>query len=62
MLKALDLLLQMRGGGVIHGPVVRSHEHSLNRKVRRLGMKCALSVSKAIAPPAVHRLPLTVVS
>ncbi len=37
--------LQMRGGGVIHGPVVRSHEHSLNRKVRRLGMKCALAVS-----------------
>ncbi|DBA93654.1 TPA: 54S ribosomal protein L4 mitochondrial [Trebouxia sp. C0006] len=34
---------QMRGGGVIHGPVVRSHEHSLNRKVRRLGMKCALA-------------------
>jgi len=30
---------------VIHGPVVRSHEHSLNRKVRRLGMKCALAVS-----------------
>ena len=36
---------QMRGGGVIHGPVVRSHEHSLNRKVRRLGLKCALAVS-----------------
>lgn len=34
---------QMRGGGVIHGPVVRSHEHSLNRKVRRLGLKCALA-------------------
>lgn len=33
----------MRGGGVIHGPVVRSHEHSLNRKVRRLGLKCALA-------------------
>ncbi len=30
---------------MIHGPVVRSHEHSLNRKVRRLGMKCALAVS-----------------
>lgn len=37
--------VQMRGGGVIHGPVVRSHEHSLNRKVRRLGLKCALAVS-----------------
>lgn len=37
--------IQMRGGGVIHGPVVRSHEHSLNRKVRRLGLKCALAVS-----------------
>ncbi len=30
---------------MIHGPVVRSHEHSLSRKVRRLGMKCALAVS-----------------
>lgn len=39
------ILVQMRGGGVIHGPVPRSHEHSLNRKVRRMGMKCALAVS-----------------
>jgi large subunit ribosomal protein L4 len=32
-----------RGGGVVFGPVVRSHEHKLNKKVRRLGLKCALS-------------------
>lgn len=38
---------QLRGGGTIHGPVVRSHEHSLNRKVRRLGMKCALSAKSS---------------
>jgi len=33
----------MRGGGVIFGPVVRSHEHDLPKQVRRLAMKCALS-------------------
>ena len=32
---------QMRG--VAHGPVVRSHETGLQRKVRRLGLKVALS-------------------
>ncbi len=36
----------MRGGAVIFGPVVRSHEHDLPKQVRRLAMKCALS-SKA---------------
>ncbi len=36
---------QRRGGGVTFGPVVRSHAHDLPRKVRRLGLKCALSVS-----------------
>ncbi len=34
---------QMRGGGVVFGPVVRSHEHSLPKKVRKLGLKLALS-------------------
>jgi large subunit ribosomal protein L4 len=34
------------GGGRAHGPVVRSHEYSLNKKVRTLGLKHALS-SKA---------------
>jgi hypothetical protein len=32
-----------RGGGVAHGPVVRSHAHSLPKRVRRLGLQCALS-------------------
>ena len=36
----------MRGGGVIFGPVVRSHAHSLPKKIRVLGMRSALS-SKA---------------
>ena len=35
---------QIRGGGVVFGPVVRSHAHGLQKKVRRLGLKCALSV------------------
>lgn len=34
---------QLRGGGKAHGPVVRSHAHSLPKKVRRLGLKTALS-------------------
>lgn len=32
-----------RGGGVIHGPKPRSHAYKLNKKLRRLGLKCALS-------------------
>jgi large subunit ribosomal protein L4 len=32
-----------RGGGVVHGPVPRSHAHSLQKRVRRLGLQCALS-------------------
>ena len=35
-----------RGGGVTHGPVVRDHATDLPKKVRALGLKCALS-SKA---------------
>jgi large subunit ribosomal protein L4 len=34
---------QFRTGGRVHGPVVRSHEYRLNKKVRRLGLICALS-------------------
>ncbi|PKU21851.1 50S ribosomal protein L4 [Telmatospirillum siberiense] len=37
---------QFRGGGVIFGPVVRSHAHDLTKKVRVLALKVALS-SKA---------------
>lgn len=35
-----------RGGAVAHGPRVRSHAHKLQKKVRQLGMRSALS-SKA---------------
>ena len=38
---------QFRGGAVIFGPVVRSHEYSLQKKVRRLGLKTALSAKQA---------------
>ncbi len=34
---------QFRGGATIFGPVVRSHAFSLQKKVRRLGLKSALS-------------------
>lgn len=34
---------QMRGGGVSHGPVVRSHAIKLPKKVRKLGLRYALS-------------------
>jgi large subunit ribosomal protein L4 len=38
---------QFRGGGIIFGPVVRSHEYSLQKKVRNLGIKIALSMKLA---------------
>jgi large subunit ribosomal protein L4 len=38
---------QFRGGAVIFGPVVRSHEFSLQKKVRRLALKTALSSKQA---------------
>ena len=38
---------QFRGGGAVHGPVVRSHEYRLNKKVRRLGLISALSQKAA---------------
>ncbi|MCA1939399.1 MAG: 50S ribosomal protein L4 [Caenispirillum bisanense] len=34
---------QYRGGATIFGPVVRSHAHDLPKKVRKLGLKTALS-------------------
>jgi large subunit ribosomal protein L4 len=34
---------QFRGGATIFGPLVRSHEHDLPKKVRKLGLKMALS-------------------
>jgi large subunit ribosomal protein L4 len=38
---------QFRGGARIFGPVVRSHEYGLNKKIRKLGLKTALSVKQA---------------
>ena len=38
---------QFRTGGVVHGPVVRSHAYDLPKKVRRLGLICALSQKQA---------------
>jgi large subunit ribosomal protein L4 len=34
---------QFRGGATIFGPVVRDHAHDLNKKVRKLALKTALS-------------------
>lgn len=34
---------QFRGGSQAHGPVVRSHDHDLPKKVRALGLRHALS-------------------
>ena len=38
---------QWRGGQTVFGPVVRSHEYWLNKKVRKLGLRTALSSKKA---------------
>ena len=38
---------QFRGGGIIFGPVVRSHATDLPKKVRRLALKTALSAKLA---------------
>ncbi|ACI98143.1 50S ribosomal protein L4 [Rhodospirillum centenum] len=38
---------QFRGGARIFGPVVRSHEHDLTKKVRKLALKTALSTKAA---------------
>jgi large subunit ribosomal protein L4 len=34
---------QWRGGGASHGPVPRSHAHRLPKRLRRAGLRCALS-------------------
>ena len=34
----------LRGGGVTHGPVIRSFKKKLPKKIRKLGLKTALSV------------------
>ena len=44
--RGANSVVQFRGGGVVHGPVIRSHSHKLNKKIRKLGLKSALS-SKA---------------
>ncbi len=38
---------QHRGGGVVFGPVVRSHAYGLPKRVRRLALKTALSAKQA---------------
>lgn len=38
---------QYRGGGAVHGPVVRDHGYDLPKKVRRLGLISALSQKQA---------------
>lgn len=37
---------QMRGGGVVFGPIVRDHGHSLPKKVRRMALRTALSAKR----------------
>ena len=37
-------VVQFRGGGVVHGPVVRTHNHRLPKKIKTLGLKSALSL------------------
>lgn len=39
--------MQFRGGATMHGPKPRSHAIKLNKKVRRLGLKIALSARAA---------------
>jgi len=38
---------QMRGGGVVFGPQVRSYEHKLPKKIRKLALLSALSSKQA---------------
>ena len=35
--------VHMRGGGVVHGPVLRDHNIDLPKKIRTLGLKMAIS-------------------
>ena len=37
-------VVQFRGGGAVHGPVVRGHAHKLPKKIKILGLKSALSL------------------
>lgn len=51
---------QFRGGGKAHGPVARSHEHDLPKKIRALGLRHALSAkAKASSLIVVDDLKLT---
>lgn len=38
---------QFVGGGIVFGPLVRSHAHELTKKFRRLALKTALSAKQA---------------
>ena len=40
-------VVQFRGGGVVHGPVVREHGHNLPKKIRKLGLRSVLSAKAA---------------
>ncbi len=48
---------QFRGGGKAHGPVARSHEHDLPKKVRALGLRHALSAKVKVRGRHRHRQP-----
>lgn len=45
--KVRPKLKQFRGGATMHGPKPRSHAIKLQKKVRRLGLKIALSARTA---------------
>jgi large subunit ribosomal protein L4 len=44
--------VQRRGGGIAHGPQVRSHDIKLQKKVRSLGLRHALSIK--LSEGALH--------
>lgn len=48
---------QFRGGGVVHGPVVRDHGYALPKKVRRAGLISALSAKAAEGKVVLLRRP-----
>ena len=48
-------LPQFRGGAAVHGPKPRSHAIGLQKKVRRLGLRVALSAR--LAEGKVRRVP-----
>ena len=41
--RGANSVVQFRGGSVVHGPVIRSHQHKLNKKIRKMGLKSILS-------------------